>query len=231
MSNLNNEFLLKTISAASHDLHVPLRGITCFSRFLQSEYSDQLDETANHYVNEIIRNAERMSQLVTSLVEYGHAEAQELTIESTSLNEVIDELISLLDAEISDATGIVTRDELPVVLGNRKLLSKMFYNLLSNSLKFRSSSQTRVHFSASQDAMWNISVRDNGIGIHCKYHDQIFDVGRRLHSYREYPGNGIGLALCRCIARRHGGNINIDSTPDAGSTFVVTLPLSISQIG
>jgi light-regulated signal transduction histidine kinase (bacteriophytochrome) len=133
--------------------------------------------------------------------------------------------VSNLRAAIEEAGAAVTWDALPTVLADDTQLTQLFQNLIGNALKFRSASVPRVHvFASSQDAAWHFMVRDNGIGIEPQYFERIFMVFQRLHNKAEYPGTGIGLAICKKVVERHGGRIWVESQPGEGSAFHFTLP-------
>jgi light-regulated signal transduction histidine kinase (bacteriophytochrome) len=141
------------------------------------------------------------------------------------MGQVLDRVLLLLDAEIEATQCTVTRTELPMVSGEDSQLTQLLLNLLANAIKYRSARPPSIHIAVerSNDA-WLFSVRDNGIGIDARHFDRIFEVFERLHSAQEYPGTGIGLAICRRIVQRHGGSIWVESQLGAGSTFFFTLP-------
>ena len=131
---------------------------------------------------------------------------------------------------IDDVGGHVTRDDLPSISGDPSQLAHLLQNLIGNGIKYHADRPPLVHVSAEYlDPTWTLAVSDNGIGIEPKYHDQIFEIFRRLHTEQQYPGTGIGLALCRRIVHRHGGTVRLESTPGQGSTFYVTFPTSTDQ--
>jgi light-regulated signal transduction histidine kinase (bacteriophytochrome) len=141
------------------------------------------------------------------------------------LNQVCDDAAAMLRGSIEDADGEVTHDDLPTIAGDRSQLAQLLQNLIGNGTKYHGDNPPRVHVSAKKnDDAWTISVRDNGLGIDAKYHGQIFEIFRRLHTEQEYPGTGIGLAICRRIVHRHGGRIWLESEPGKGSTFYFMMP-------
>jgi light-regulated signal transduction histidine kinase (bacteriophytochrome) len=141
------------------------------------------------------------------------------------LSRVCDDTVGLLRASIEDADGKVTRDELPTIAGDRSQMIQLLQNLIGNGIKYHGDHTPRVHVSAeSTSDVWTIAVRDNGVGIDARYHEQIFEIFRRLYTEQEYPGTGIGLAVCRRIVHRHGGQIWLESEPGKGSTFYFSIP-------
>ncbi len=211
---------------ASHDLQTPLRGIAGFSQFLQQEYQGRLDETADGYLVRIIEGTKRMQTLIKDLLSYSRIDSRSRPFEPTNLNEVVEDAVTILDSSIQDSGGTVTRDELPTVAADRSQLVQLLQNLIGNALKYHGDQTPRVHVSAENGGHeWTISVRDNGIGIEDKHHERIFEIFRRLHTQTEYPGTGIGLAVCRRIVQRHNGRIWVESEPGRGSTFRFTVPV------
>ena len=209
---------------ASHDLQTPLRGINGFAQLLQEDYRGRLDPTADDYLERIVLESTRMKSLITDLLTYSRVESRARPFQPTDLNRVADEVIGLLAPSIEDSNGRVTRDDLPVVAGDASQLIHLLQNLIENGLKYHGEEPPHVHVRAVQDGgEWIISVRDNGIGIAPEHHERIFDVFRRLHTQEEYPGTGIGLAVCRRIVARHGGRIWLQSRVGEGSEFLFTL--------
>ncbi len=215
---------------ASHDLQTPLRGIAGFSQFLQRDYQGKFDDKADDYINRIVESAKRMQQLINDLLAYSRVESRSAPFAAVDLNEVVDDAVILLGASIQDAGGEVKRGELPTVVGDRSQLSQLLQNLIGNAVKYHGDELPQVDMSAENDGtLWTIAVRDNGIGIATRHHKQIFEIFRRLHSADKYPGTGIGLAVCRRIAERHGGNIWLASIPGKGTTFYVSIPMRESE--
>lgn len=210
---------------ASHDLQTPLRSISGFVQLLQQEYHEQLDERANEWINITVQNTLRMQTLIRDILAYSRVESPTNPIESVNLNEVANEVCALVKYEIEDKPAEVTVDKLPIVLGNRTHLILLMQNLISNGIKYNNKALPQIHVSAKQNTNeWIIAIQDNGIGISPDYFSKVFEIFRRLHTQEEYPGNGIGLAICRRVVERHGGKIWIESDPDQGSTFYFSLP-------
>ncbi len=210
---------------ASHDLQTPLRGIAAFAQFLQKDYEGRLDEQADDYIRRMVGGVKQMQKLITDLLTYSRVESQAAPFVAVDLNQVCDDVLALERAAIDNEGGQVTRDRLPSVVGDRSQLSQLLQNLIDNAVKYRGNDPPRVHVSAERDGQeWTFAVRDNGIGIDAKFHEQVFEVFRRLHTEKEYPGTGIGLAICRRIVQRHGGQMWLESAPGKGSTFYFTIP-------
>lgn len=210
---------------ASHDLQAPLRGIAGFAQFLQQDYGGKLDDTADEYIEQIVLGAQRMQQLINDLLAYSRVESRGRAIAPIELANVFDEVVEVHQTEIEEAGSTVTRGELPTVMGDAAQLSQLFQNLVSNAVKYHAEEAPCVHVSAERNGnSWIFCVRDNGIGIEAKHHERIFEIFRRLHTQEQYPGTGIGLAVCRRIVSRHGGRIWVESELGNGSTFYFTLP-------
>jgi len=221
----SNEELQQFAYIASHDLQSPLRSIAAFAQFIQKDYQGRLDEQADEYIDRMVGSVKGMQTMINDLLAYSRVESQSVPFQPVDLCQVCDDAVVLLSASIEDVEGEVTRDELPTIAGDRSQLVQLLQNLIGNGVKYGHDDPPRVHVSAEKNGdTWAISVCDNGIGIDAKYHEQIFEIFRRLHTEREYPGTGIGLAICRRIIQRHCGRIWLESEPGKGSTFYFTIP-------
>ena len=221
----SNEELEQFAYVASHDLQTPLRQVTSFAEFLEQEYKGKLDETADEYINWIVDGSKRMQALINDLLEYSRIESRGSPFGPISMNQIVDDTLLLLRLEIEESGGSVTRDDLPAIRGDKSQVSRLMQNLIGNGLKYRGDEAPKVHiFADESDAGVTVSVQDNGIGIEPSYHERIFEVFRRLHTQQEYPGTGIGLAVCKRIANRHGGKIWLESEVGKGSTFSFMIP-------
>jgi light-regulated signal transduction histidine kinase (bacteriophytochrome) len=210
---------------ASHDLQSPLRAVSGFAELLEHDYQGKLDEQANKYLEWIVEGTNRMQALIKDLLTFSQVESRAAPFEQTSLNEVFDQVVADLGPSIADSSGQVMRGDLPSVKGDRFQLSQLLHNLIGNALKYRGDLPPCVDvWAENSGSEWTVGVRDNGIGIDAKYHDQVFEIFRRLHTEDEYPGTGIGLAVCRRIVDRHGGRIWVESEYGQGSTFRFTIP-------
>lgn len=206
--------------SASHDLQEPLRMISSYVSLLAQRYQGQLDEDADEFIEFAVDGARRMQQLIQDLLAYSRVGTRGKEFKSIDCNSVVDEVIANLAVVISEQGARVTHDELPHVVADRTQLLQLIQNLIGNALKFRTEDPPCVHISAEQSgAEWVFSVKDNGIGIDPKHRDRIFAIFQRLHTRNEYPGTGIGLAICKRIVERHGGRIWVESEPGPGTTF------------
>jgi len=209
---------------ASHDLQTPLRSIAGFAEILQSRYKGKIDETADRYFEKIVAGSLRMQTLINDLLVFSRVEASSTPVGSVDLHETLADVTNLLQAEIEASDATITHDKLPTIVGDAPQISQLMLNLVGNGLKYRGERTPHIHISAeaNQDG-WTICVRDNGIGIDSKHHEQIFEIFKRLHTQREYAGTGIGLAVCKRIVKRHGGRIWLESTPQEGTAFYFTI--------
>lgn len=223
----SNKELQQFSSVAAHDLKAPLRNIAGFVDLLQLQYTDQLDAKGLRFLEHIGVSVAQMQALLEDLLVYARAGVGELEFEPVDLGEVTAGVVAELDEAVSESGAVVQVDALPTVLADRVQMGQLLQNLLSNALKYHAETDApdiQLHSTRVDADWWQLSVQDNGIGIDPEYSDQIFQTFRRLHSSSEFPGTGIGLAICRRILGRHGGRIWIESSPGEGSTFHVTLP-------
>ena len=221
-----NQDLQQFAYSASHDLQEPLRIVAIFSELLQKRFGAQLGETGNEYVAQTVHGARRMESLLRDLRTYTEVStAEPKVVGEIDANEVFDEMVSNLAITIEESGASVQRTVLPHVRLNATRLQQLFQNLIGNAIRYRGEAPVCVGVSAVREgAFWKFSIRDNGIGIEPQYHDQIFGIFKRLHTKSEYPGTGMGLAICQRIVDRAGGRIWVESTPGTGSTFHFTLP-------
>lgn len=230
--NKSNEELLQRNSelqqftyAASHDLQSPLRGIGVYAGVLKADYGDRLDDEGIQHIDYIVAEAKRLQQLINDLLNYARIDTKSREgFEDVELNQVIRDVENQLKRN-QDVEFELVYEDLPRVQGIKSLLVQLFYNLIENAIKYRSDERppriTLSSYQESQGYTTVIEVADNGLGVDPRYQDRIFEVFKRLHSQEEIPGTGIGLAICKRIAERHGGNISVTSEPNVGSTFAV----------
>ena len=222
----SNVELEQFASAASHDLQEPLRMITSYIQILAEDYKDRLDLDADRYIDYVVDGASRMKDLIDDLLAYSRIGNQTAPLEPVDCDAVLRLVLGDLAGAIQDAGASVTHDPLPEVMGDSTQLAQVFQNLISNGIKFRGQAPPRVHVSTAQvERDWVFSIRDNGIGIEPRHFERIFLMFQRLHHRSEYPGTGIGLALCNKVVQRHGGRIWVESEPGAGSAFHFTIPV------
>ena len=209
---------------ASHDLQSPLRSISGFVQLLKLEYESKLDEQAGDWIRRTVQAIEQMQTLIRDVLAYSRVDSRSRPFAPTPFLDVFNDAVALLESSIRDARGQVDCGELPVVMGDRSQLAQLMQNLIGNGLKYHGDKPPHVHVSAERDGnQWTFSVRDNGIGIEPKHHERIFEIFKRLHDQTEYPGTGIGLAVCRRVVTRHGGKIWLESEAGRGSVFHFTL--------
>jgi PAS domain S-box-containing protein len=221
----SNDELQQFAYVASHDLQEPLRMITSYLDLLERRYKGQLDAKADMFIGYAVDGASRMQILINDLLNYSRVGRQERNFEAVDCDPIYAQVLANLQVAISTNKAIVSADPLPRVYGNSSQLTQLFQNLIGNAIKFRSQEPPQIEINVrSIEGWWLFSVRDNGIGIENEYLDRIFVIFQRLHGKTEYPGTGIGLAVCKKIVERHGGNLWVESQPDRGSTFYFTLP-------
>jgi PAS domain S-box-containing protein len=209
---------------ASHDLQTPLRSIASFVDLLRSTYGGQLDARATDWLARVGGSVDQLQALIRDLLDYARIDTESRPFGTVAMSEAFERATGLLDAAIREAGATVTADPLPEVTGDRSELVQLLLNLLGNAIKYRGEAPPVVHVSVEERANeWLFTVRDNGIGIAPKHHQQIFEIFKRLHDQKQYPGTGIGLAIGRRVIDRHGGKIWVESEPGRGSAFFFTL--------
>ena len=212
--------------AASHDLREPLRTISAFLKLFEKRYKGNIDEKADEYIGFTIESVTRMDALLTDLLEFSRLGGKPKKMKPMNCAVALEKAIYNLHSMIEKSKAKITYDTLPTVPGDESQITRLFQNLITNSIKFRSEKEPGIHISAKQKGdQWVFSVRDNGIGIDAEFFDRIFVVFQRLHTRQEYPGTGMGLAMCKKIVKLHGGRIWVESEPGKGATFYFTLPV------
>ncbi|MGB7415231.1 MAG: ATP-binding protein, partial [Thermosynechococcaceae cyanobacterium] len=227
----SNRDLEQFAYVASHDLREPLRKVKSFSELLLQGYQDQLDSTAQQYINFMTSGVDRMEALIQDLLTYSRLSQDTNTLIAVDLNMALESVLHDLELLIGEHQVTITHTDLPTVTANATAMQQLFLNLISNAIKFRSDTPPTIHITAQRRQQeWLFSVQDNGIGIKPKFKDRIFVIFQRLHSRTQYPGTGIGLALCRRIVENLGGRIWVESDAEQGSTFYFTLPFDITEL-
>ncbi len=247
--NRSNQELEQFAYVASHDLQEPLRAVMGYTQLLENEYQDCLDESAQEYFAYIIDGAKRMQQLIQDLLVYSRVGTRAQEFALVDCNVALNLALSNLHIAIAQSQAIITHDPLPKLLADKTQMVQLFQNLISNAIKFCRQEPPQIHIGvlfrregeAEEELLnphsckdvinsvftphseWLIWVQDNGIGIKSQYLERIFEVFRRLHTRREFPGTGIGLAICKKIVERHGGRIWAESKPGVGTVFYLTL--------
>lgn len=221
----SNKELEQFAYVASHDLQEPLRMVASYTQLLAKRYQDRLDQDANEFIHYAVDGANRMQRLIQDLLAYSRVNTRGSTLARVDLHAALADAVANLQVAIHESSALVTNGELPTVTGDRLLLAQLLQNLLANAIKFRQKEvPPRVHVSAEKSGdEWVVSVQDNGIGIDPQYFGRLFVIFQRLHSRQEYPGTGIGLAICQRIVARHGGKIWVESAPGQGAAFRFTL--------
>jgi PAS domain S-box-containing protein len=224
----SNRDLDQYASIVSHDLTAPLRGITGFCDLLQRESEEVLSEKAGEYMSFIVGSARRMKTLIEDLRSYSRVATEAKPSERLDCQAVLRRALDNLEVEILESGAQITNDPLPVLMADRTQMTQLFQNLVGNAIKYRGEDPPKIHVSAKNlgDA-WQICICDNGIGISSDETERIFEIFHRLHGDEaEYPGTGIGLAVCKRIVHRHGGRIWVESEPSKGSSFYFTIPVN-----
>ena len=210
---------------ASHDLQEPLRMMASFAQLLAQEYRGRLGAEADEYIAYIVDGATRMQRLINDLLSYARVGTHGKPFTLLDTTAIVATACTNLRAAIEESGAVITCTQLPAVRGDTTQLVQLFQNLIGNAIKFRADRPLRVDIGAErQGDRWRFWVRDNGIGIEPQYAERVFLIFQRLHSRADYPGTGIGLALCKKIVERHGGRIWIESEPERGCSVYFTLP-------
>jgi PAS domain S-box-containing protein len=236
----SNQDLEQFAYIASHDLQEPLRAIIGYTQLLSNNYGAVLnDPIAQESLAFIIDGGERMRLLIRDLLAYSRISSQSLKVVATDCNDALAEVLQNLKPTIEESQAVITSDRLPSLLVDKTQLVQLFQNLIGNAIKFRRGDPIQIHIhcdfhsdpavSIDKISYYQFSVSDNGIGIKSQYLTQIFDIFRRLHSRRKFPGTGIGLAICKKIVERHGGEIWVTSEFGQGTTFFFTLPANLDE--
>lgn len=221
----SNQELQQFAYVASHDLQEPLRMVSSYVQLLAQRYRGQLDRDADDFIGFAVDGAERMQRLIEDLLAYSRVGTRGAPAAPVALESVLAQAEQNLQAAIAETGAVITHDPLPTVVADGTQMGQLLQNLLGNALKFRGPEPPRLHVGCTDDgAHWIFSVKDNGIGFDMAYAERIFVIFQRLHPREEYPGTGMGLAICSKIVERHGGRIWAEAAPGAGATFFFTLP-------
>jgi signal transduction histidine kinase len=220
----SNQELQQFAYVASHDLQEPLRTISSFTQLLAKRYREKLDDKAREFIDFAVDGCRRMQDQINDLLTFSRVGTHGKPLLPVNSEVALDRVLKTFKVAIDESNAVITHDKLPVVLADEIQLCQLFQNLIGNALKFRAAHAPRIHVSAEADpAGWKISVRDNGIGIASEHRDRVFVIFQRLHTKREFPGTGIGLAICKKIAERHGGRIWFEPSSGGGTTFCFTI--------
>jgi signal transduction histidine kinase len=226
----SNKELEQFAYVASHDLQEPLRMVASYTQLLGERYKGQLDESADKYIGYAVEGAQRMQTLIRDLLAFSRAGRNKAAGGSVDANLVMKEVLQNLASAIEESGAVIVYDNLPVVAADPLQLGQLLQNLIGNAIKFRTAKAPTITVQAEPaGSFWQFSVSDDGIGIAPEHVEAVFSVFHRLHTRVEYPGNGIGLAICKKIVEQYGGRIWVESTPGRGSSFKFTLPASTAK--
>jgi len=217
---------------ASHDLQEPLRMVSVYCQLLRRRYQGKLDAAADEFIGFAVDGADRMQHLIEDLLAYSRIGTKDRQLEPVDCAVVLKDALTNLKLALMQSDAVVTHDPLPTVLANGKQLIQLFQNLIGNAIKYRGSQRPEIHIAVDlQEEAWRFAVRDNGIGLDPQFSDRIFVIFQRLHTKAEYPGTGMGLAICKKIVEQHGGRIWVESQPGLGSVFYFSIPRTESLNG
>jgi PAS domain S-box-containing protein len=204
----------------SHDLQEPLRMVSSYTQLLAKRYSNKLDADADEFIAYAVDGARRMQTLLHDLLEYSRVGTRGKPFSLVNCEHIVEQAMANLKIAIEECGASVSYDVLPTIMADEGQMVRLFQNLIGNAIKFRREEAPQVHISAQRrNNIVTFSVKDNGIGIDREHSQSIFEIFRRLHTIEEYPGTGMGLAICKKIVERHGGHISVQSQLEQGSTF------------
>ena len=211
----------------SHDLQEPLRMVSSYTQLLAKRYSNKLDADADEFIAYAVDGAKRMQTLLHDLLEYSRVGTRGKPFSLVNCEHIVEQATANLKIAIEECGASVSYDVLPTIMGDEGQLVRLFQNLIGNAIKFRQEEAPQVYISAQRrNNMVTFSVKDNGIGIDREHSQSIFEIFRRLHTKEEYPGTGMGLAICKKIVERHGGHISVQSQLGQGSTFYFSVDMA-----
>lgn len=227
---LNNKELEKFIYLTSHDLQEPMLTVLSFVGLLQEEFNDKLDDTAKEYIQYSVIAANRMKELITSLLDYlriGH----KVNVQELDLNEVLEKVIEEMQVSIQNSKTIIQSAKLPAIKGVESEMKNLFHNFISNAIKFSKNDVSPIIKIEVEDKgeFLDFSIKDNGIGINEKQFEKVFQLFKQAHERGKYEGMGVGMAVCKKIIELNGGTINIESEEGVGTTFKFTLPKNFNR--
>jgi len=215
---------------ASHDLQEPLRAIISFSQLLEESYANKLDSDGKEYLSFILDGGIRLRKLVKDLLDYSRITTHQKPLKIADFEKVLEEVKLNLKEAIEESGAQIAHDPLPKLRVDKSQIIQLFQNLIGNAIKFVSEKTPQIYIGANQTkSEWIFSVQDNGIGIEQEYYDRIFKIFQRLHTRSEFPGSGVGLAICKKIVERYGGRIWVKSELGKGSIFYFSIPFTESE--
>lgn len=222
----SNRDLEQFAYVASHDLQEPLRMVATYTQLLAERYQGRLDENADKYIHYAVEGALRMQTLVKDLLAFSRVGRKQEAPRQVDCNVALQSVMTNLQSVIQESGAQISWGDLPVLFAGQSELLQLFQNLIGNAIKFRRSETPQIRITAKKKKKeWLFSVEDNGIGIAPQHADDVFVIFKRLHTREEYPGSGIGLAICKKIVEQNQGHIWVESEPGQGSTFRFTWPV------
>jgi light-regulated signal transduction histidine kinase (bacteriophytochrome) len=226
MLRRSNDELQQFASVVSHDLQEPLRMITSYLQLIEQRYTAQLDDDGRQFMQFVVDGAIRMKQLISDLLALSRIEGGEKVFEEVAVQSALDRALANLHQQIETRNAIITQDAMPRLKADEIQLVQLFQNLISNALKFQRDRNPQIHIGAQRKGdEWEFFVRDYGIVIAQEHLERIFVIFQRLHLVNEYPGTGVGLAICKKVVEGRGGRIWVISQEGEGTTFYFTLPI------
>lgn len=220
----SNAELERFAYVASHDLQEPLRMVSSFLQLLEKKYQNELDETAIQYINYAVDGADRMKRLILDLLEYSRVGTNQDIQVNTDMSKVVKGVMDIFNTKIEETSARVIIHPMPEIKANASQMSQLIQNLVGNGLKYNRSATPELEVGCQEEAdAWKFYIKDNGIGIDPKFYNKVFVIFQRLHGRNQFSGTGIGLAICKKIVEKHGGNIWIESAVGKGSTFFFTI--------
>jgi chemotaxis family two-component system sensor kinase Cph1 len=228
----SNAELKKFAYVASHDLQEPLNQVANYVQLLEMRYHDALDQDATEFIEFAVEGVSLMQTLIDDVLVYSKVDLKGIEWQLTHSEAALTHALSNLRGRIAETEATVTYDPMPQIVADGTQLMQLFQNLVGNAIKFRGTEPPQIHIGAQrQEDTWLFSVRDNGIGIDPQFSDRIFVIFQRLHTRDEYPGSGMGLAICKKIVECHRGRIWVESSVNQGATFYFTIPVGGRDAG
>ncbi|MEM9905232.1 MAG: ATP-binding protein [Cyanobacteria bacterium P01_D01_bin.44] len=223
----SNAELKKFAYVASHDLQEPLNQVANFVQLLEMRYDEQLDQDGKEFIGFAVDGVSLMQTLIDDVLAYSKVDSQGIEWQLTDVEGALNQALNNLRGRITETSATISADSLPTLVADSTQIMQLFQNLIGNAIKFRKPGvQPEIHIGVErQEDNWLFSVQDNGIGINPQFFERIFVIFQRLHTRDEYPGSGMGLAICKKIVECHRGQIWVESTPGEGATFYFTIPV------